>query len=157
VINVITIDPGLMTGYTYAEIGESKKLRFYPFQMMDDVQDLYNRLTDFKPKYIVYESFEFRKGVKGVDLFPRELIGIINLYSLQSGAPPFKQSPAQAKTYYSNEVLKQLGLYVRGMPHGMDATRHLLQWCMFGYGNQFIGSQSAEEFAELLPSWLNRL
>jgi hypothetical protein len=31
----------------------------------------------------------------------------------------------------------------------MDASRHLLQWFTFGYGNQFMGKQRLEDFAQI--------
>ena len=163
-MRIISIDPGVMTGYCYAELvatapGTAKalseleqvnKLKYHPFQAVDDVDDLWRRLNEFKPNHIIIEDFEFRRGVKGLNLFPVQLIGVAHLYSLVVGTGGFfVQKAAQGKSYYTNPILQSLGLYKRGIPHGMDASRHLLQWCMFGFGNQFIGKQRTEDFAQI--------
>lgn len=153
-MKVIAVDPGMMTGYCYAKL-EDKKLNYYPFQFVDDVDDLWERLKKFKPRYIIIEDLEVRRGVAGLKLFPMQLIGVSRLYSLVANhqCACLVQKAAQGKSYYTNEVLKKLELYQRGMPHAMDASRHLLQWCMFGQGNQYIGSKSTEEFATILGQW----
>jgi hypothetical protein len=48
------------------------------------------------------------------------------------------QTPSTGKSFYSNEQLKEKGVYKRGIPHGMDATRHLLHWFTFGAGFQYV-------------------
>ena len=154
-MRIISIDPGELTGYCYAELDEeATELRFHPFQIVDDVDNLWNRLEEFKPKYIIIEDFEFRGGArKGLNLFPVQLIGVARLYELEGSdinCRVFIQKAAQGKSYYTDPILKELGLYVRGKPHGMDATRHLLQWCTFGFGNQFVGKKPTEEFAVMM-------
>jgi hypothetical protein len=143
-VRIISIDPGRMTGYCYARIVEQNlgaTLEFFPFQSMDDVDDLWRRLHEFAPAYIVCEDFEFRGNARtGLDLFPQQLIGIARLYELteSTGKTVLKlQNAAQGKQYYSDPILKSNKLYKRGIGHGMDATRHLLQWATFGPGYQF--------------------
>jgi len=165
-MRIISIDPGVMTGYCYAELvatapgtaralselEQVNKLKYHPFQAADDVDDLWRRLKRFDPEYIIIEDFEFRRGkagAAGLNLFPKELIGVTRLYDLLTNARVFVQKAAQGKSYYTNPILQGLGLYRRGIPHGMDASRHLLQWCMFGFGNQFIGKQRTEDFAQI--------
>ncbi|HEY1247747.1 MAG TPA: hypothetical protein VGE97_02045 [Nitrososphaera sp.] len=160
-MRVIAIDPGVMTGYCYARVTPENKVEFYPFQMMDDVDDLWNRLHEFKPRYIIIESFEFRGGhqraATGIEYFPIQLIGVARLYELagphQCGL--YLQNPAQGKGYYSNTVLKKRGLIQHGMftklAHGIDATRHLLQWFTFGAGYKYIANES--DFAVRLDEW----
>lgn len=153
-MRVIAIDPGVMSGYALGVIAKNGSLEYFPFQAVDDVDDLWARLKGFKPRYIVIESFEFRKGKKGfggLNLFPVELIGVARLYSLEAEhqCAVYKQTPAQGKGYFTNPVLRANGLYKMKLEHGLDASRHLLQWCMFGAGNQFIGQQAAGEFARL--------
>ncbi len=139
-MRVISIDPGQMSGYTYADITDGK-LKFCPFQMVDDVEDLWYRLKKFDPVYIVIESFEYRggKNQRGVILFSKELIGVARLHQLITPGCErlFLQTAAQGKGYYTNPVLKQMGVYKPSLDHGMDATRHLLQWATFGFGYQF--------------------
>jgi hypothetical protein len=156
-MKIISIDPGVMTGYCYAEL-IGNKLEYYPFQMVDEVDDLWRRLKEFKPDYAIIEDFEFRGGKRatsGLNLFSVQLIGVTRLYGELTNARVFIQKAAQGKSYYTDPVLKQIGLHKRGIPHAMDASRHLLQWCMFGFGNQFIDKQSTDDFATILDSWEN--
>lgn len=147
-MRVLSIDPGGTTGYCYAEIKDGK-IGYHPFQMFDDVDDLYSRLEVFKPDFIIIEDFEFRGGArKGLDLTPVQLIGVTRLYCLNSGCKLFTQKASTGKAYYTDAALKSRGLYLRGCPHGMDASRHLLQWFTFGYGHQFQGQDN--DFAELV-------
>jgi len=152
-MKIIAIDPGIMTGYCFATL-EDGHLTYVPYQNVDDVDVLWAWLTEFEPRFIIIEDFEFRRGKGGVELFPVQLIGVARLYSeiAEHDCGCFKQKASTGKQYYTNPALKQLGLFKRGAAweHAMDASRHLLQWCMFGYGNQFIGKQSAKEFATMV-------
>lgn len=159
-IKVISIDPGRMTGYTYASIEEGA-LSFYPFQSMDEVDDLWRRLEEFKPDHIVMEDFEFRGNARtGLDLFPQQLIGVARLYELiePTGKTALRlQKAAQGKSYFTDNILKQNNLYRRGIPHGMDATRHLLQWATFGPGYQYIDPNPIKKsYGTLLESWISQ-
>jgi hypothetical protein len=149
-MRVISVDPGIISGYCYAEL-ENGELLYRPFQATDDVDDVFRRLDGFQPRYIVCEDFEFRRGRGGVEFFPVQIIGAVRLYSMMSRSQCacFMQPAATGKSYYNDATLKKLRLYERGIPHGMDASRHLLHWCMFGYGNQYIGSKKTEEFAQI--------
>lgn len=137
-VRVLAIDPGRMTGYCYAAWKDGK-LFFCPFQALDDVEDLYFRIAKFEPKHIIIEDFAFRGGArKGLELFPVQLIGVTRLYyAMHADCTLTVQQPAQGKSYYSDNTLKQLGLYKRGDEHGRDASRHLLQWATFGPGYKY--------------------
>lgn len=114
---------------------------------MDEVDDLWRRLNELHPRYIICEDFEFRGGhhraATGIDYFPLQLIGISRLYAevATHQCAALLQKPAQGKSYYTNNVLKQMGILQRGMAtelgHGLDATRHLLQWFTFGAGYKY--------------------
>jgi len=155
-MRVIAIDPGVTTGFCYATLLEGE-LKYFPFQMVDDVDDLWRRLEKFTPRHIVIEDFKFRQGKQrtGINLFPVQLIGVARLYSVTARHQCYCQLQGAdiGKSYYTDPILKKLKLYKRGIPHAMDATRHLLTWCMFGPGNQYIGAKSTEDFATLLPEW----
>ena len=142
-MDILAIDPGVMTGYCYGRILEDKTVEIMPFQMTDDVDELWRRLVEYQPRHIIMEDFEYRSGkhTSGLNLFPVQLIGVARLYEMM--APDGKcalrlQRAAQGKSYYSDITLKSLGLYKRGVPHGIDAMRHLLQWLTFGSGYQYI-------------------
>jgi hypothetical protein len=156
-MKIIAIDPGVMTGYCYAQVLDDGRVNYYPFQMTDDVDDLYRRLQAFQPRHIIMEDFEYRGGKRqsGLNLFPVQLIGVARLYELVgsvNGQCALRlQKASTGKAYYTDTMLKSMGLYKRGVPHGMDASRHLLQWLTFGPGFQFINQQS--NFATLLEKW----
>ena len=102
--------------------------------------ELYNWLNFQKPDHIICESFEFRMRQTGLELFSRELIGVVNLYFQQytDVADLFMQSPSEALGgYFNNEKLKHDNVYEKGKPHANDAMRHLLHWYCFKQGYQF--------------------
>jgi hypothetical protein len=143
---VIAIDPGVMTGYCQGMI-TTGKLHYMVFQQTDEVDDLWRRLKDLEPRFIVIESFEFRGGhqraATGINYFPLQLIGVARLYAevATHQCACYLQTPAQGKGYYTNSILKQQGVLKRGMatgvPHGVDALRHMLQWYTFGPGFKY--------------------
>jgi hypothetical protein len=155
---IIAIDPGVETGYCYAKIDHNGYVRYFPFQMTEDVDDLWRRLKEFKPDIIVMEDFDFRGGhhraATGVNYFPLQLIGVARLYSLvepTGRCAIYMQKAAQGKSYYSDVMLKNRNLYKRGKPHAMDASRHLLQWLTFGAGFKWLTKD--QNFARLLDAW----
>lgn len=163
-IKIIAIDPGRTTGYCYAIMHDDKtytdekKLEYWPFQVNDEVEDLWNRLKRFNPHCIIIEDFEFRRGKYagsgggGLDLFPCQLIGIARLYATLAGRRIDIQKASQGKQYYTNQVLKDKGLFKKGAAyeHAMDASRHLLQWATFGRGYEWVGN--SRNFAKLIEA-----
>lgn len=144
---VLAIDPGVTTGYCQA-IVYGGKLSYYTFQMTDEVDDLWRRLQDEAPSFIICEDFEFRgghhKAATGINYFPLQLIGVARLYAELQPAGQcacILQKPAQGKAYYTNPVLKAQGHLPRGaatnVHHGIDAMRHLFQWFTFGPGFKY--------------------
>ena len=156
-MDILAIDPGVMSGYCYGRILEDKTVEIMPFQSMDEVDDLYRRLAAYNPRHIIMEDFEYRGGRNqtGINLFPVQLIGVARLYEMN--APDGKcalrlQKAAQGKSYYSDVTLKNMKLYKRGIPHGIDAMRHLLQWLTFGSGYQYI--TDAQNPYKLVSTWV---
>lgn len=85
-----------------------------------------------------YESFEFRQGKQRakIVLDSKEYIGLCKLYAcLTNPTVPVElisQTAATGKGFWSDEKLKQVGLFTPAMRHAMDATRHLLHYLTFG-------------------------
>ena len=142
-IKVVALDPGETTGYAIGVINQG---------LMDCKSDqarwnhlnLYDFLTLHHADFIVCESFDFRKSSDGANLYPRELIGVVNLYvqalnlsPIVGGVTLHMQSPAEAKGPFQDKILKQANLYNTGKPHSNDAMRHLLQWYMFKQGYKY--------------------
>jgi hypothetical protein len=141
------------TGYCLATLEPEKSCEVKPFQVVDDVDDFLDRLKGIQPRYIVMEDFEYRNRARaGLNLFPVQLIGIARLYEMraQHQVGLTLQKAAQGKSYYKDETLKRLGLYKRGVPHGLDAMRHVLHWLTFGAGYQFNSKGPIEEFIKVV-------
>jgi len=157
VTKILAIDPGVMTGYVYARITEDKQLECLPFQMMDEVDDLWRRLDEFKPNIIVMEDFEFRgRASTGLNLFPVQLIGVVRLWEMTEPTGKlrvFMQKASFGKAYYTDKMLRSHGVYKRGIPHGMDALRHLLQWATFGAGFNLVDLKTGGTTAKIIANW----
>jgi len=134
----LSLDPGRTTGYALGILdGNSLKIDYNQTEF--DHLSLYEFLDYAHLDFIVCESFEFRQGKQtGVDLYPCELIGVVKLYAASNPIELYMQTAAQGKGYYDNDKLKEMDLYKRGLQHGRDACRHLLQWFSFGAGFQYI-------------------
>jgi len=94
--------------------------------------------------HVIYEDFSYRNRARtGLDLTPVKLIGIIELFRERFEPLTLftKQSAAAGKGFFTDDKLKDLGVYVTGMQHARDATRHLLQWANFGAGSAFMNME----------------
>lgn len=146
-VKVTCIDPGVTTGYASGII-EDGKLKCATGQAAWNELQMYLQLKLAKPHVLIYERFEMRQGkwqAAAVEMFSRNLIGVMNLYAQEREAQKTEfelvtQMPAQAlgkAAYYNDQRLKQDKLYKPGNPHANDALRHLLQWFTFGSGFRF--------------------
>lgn len=143
-LKVIALDPGRTTGIAIASIDVEVCDIWYSQDKMDHKQ-LYEYLDEGAFDHIVCETFKFRHGKTGVDLYPCELIGIVNLWQQQGDwtqlwmQDPWVQS---GKTvFFSDKKLKDMELYIKGIEHGRSAVKHLLYWLHFGAGSQYKGRQ----------------
>jgi hypothetical protein len=79
---------------------------------------------------LVFESFRISaqtaKKTQTGSLEAIELIGIGRYLARQYGTRFVLQSPAEAKIFATDEKLKALGMWTKGVDHPRDATRHLL-------------------------------
>lgn len=135
-MRVLALDPGRCSGYALAYKDEESFDLCYAQAEWSHIE-LYEFIWKLRYTYIICESFEFRQGKQlGVDLYPCELIGIVKLLS-----PEVFMQPASVqgkKAYFSDNKLKQMGLYVKGVEHGRSAVKHLLQWFYHGSGYRFM-------------------
>jgi hypothetical protein len=136
---VLAIDPGKTTGYAFGLIDdETKEMEIDAWQRADIHLEFYNNLWRADPHHIVCESFEFRQGKQrtGLELYSKELIGVLNLFHQREALPPrlWFQTAAKGKGYFDNSRLRELGIYITGQEHTRDAIRHLMQWITFEAG-----------------------
>lgn len=143
-ISILALDPGGTTGLCRG-LYHDHVLKLTPDQRVLGMQEMYEYLDLFLDSMyqveVIYEDFSYRNRARtGLDLTPVKLIGIIELF--RDRHEPLvgfhKQSAATGKGFFTDDKLKDLGVYVKGKQHGRDATRHLLQWANFGAGSAFI-------------------
>jgi hypothetical protein len=138
-IRVLALDPGITTGYATGIINNGF------MTVMSDQEawkhlGLHIFLNGFQPDYVVCERFDFRQKVDKLELFSRELIGIVQLYVQMQGIEHklYMQPAGEVlRGYFSNARLNADKVYNRGKPHANDAMRHLLHWYQFKAGYQF--------------------
>jgi hypothetical protein len=149
----LALDPGVTTGYCIGLL-EENKLWVAPHERKFSLAELYDYLNWFSPYdiFVVYEDFQYRNAPRaGLDLTPVKMIGIIELFA-ESGDHSqqwyYKQTPAQGKGFFTDQRLKDMGVYKVGKAHGRDATRHLLQWYTFGAGSRYKPDDDVYEMIE---------
>jgi hypothetical protein len=138
----LALDPGKCTGIAIAaKSGEEFEVCYNQASL--DVSGFWQLLKQVSPDFAICESFEFRKGKQhaGIDLYPRELIGILRLFMWDQQEHLYFQ-PASVQgskdVYFSDVKLKELGLYLKGIEHGRSAVKHLLYWYYFGAGFNYL-------------------
>ena len=156
-LTILALDPGVTTGYAFAHLSEDEMSIAYDQEAMRH-REFYN----FIPRsidHIICEGFTFRQGaaLDGANLFPVEIIGILELWRQDIGRyipTYFQNASIQGKSaYWSDDKLKQDGIYRRGIDHGRSALKHLLYWYTFGAGFQFLKDQKKELVDE---QWFRR-
>lgn len=140
---MLALDPGGTTGYCRASYN-GDKLTLTPGQERFTERELYDFIRSEIPAeeegdfYLIYEKFHYRNRARpGLDLTPTRLIGVIELICQTEGFNYFPQMPSEGMGYWTDDQLKRFSVYVKGLQHGRDAMRHLLQWWQFKYGFQF--------------------
>lgn len=138
-MTALAIDPGVTTGFCLAYIKHDGTFLVAPYEKRATVEEINNELNDIKPDNVICESFAYRpyQSMPSVDLFAKEVIGVVQLWGKSNSKKVFMQTPAQGKGFFSDNKLKELSLYTRRTKHGRDAMRHLLHWFLFGSGYQF--------------------
>lgn len=162
--NILALDPGGTTGYCLhhsnqlvldqGHIGPHEHhLDLWKF--LAEVFKASVGTTD-KPEelHIVCEQFEFRQTERHRDFInyiPREYIGVVKLF-YQRYRPSSSILPRQLQLHFQSasqaigdgaffgddEKIKKLGLWVPGMKHAMDATRHYLYYRVFTLGDKSL-------------------
>lgn len=148
-IKVVCFDPGVTTGYAHGVINDGT-LGCVSGQAKWTEYELYVQLKLYYPDIIIYEDFVYRRGQDRAELFPRNLIGVINLYNQERAnewvdedgnhrpVEVYHQTPSQGKGgQFSDKVLKESRMYKEANPHANDAMRHLLYWFTFGPGFKY--------------------
>lgn len=90
-------------------------------------------MSETQELHLVTESFQFRQfdgNRTGVVLVSVEYIGVARLFALQHPDRVLftQQTPAEAKGFVTDVKIKKLDLWTPGLPHAMDAMRHLIYY-----------------------------
>lgn len=128
-MRLVALDPGGITGAAL-----HTRDGFQTFAQVAPEQ-VWIMLDNWKPEVVVMESFLFRQRTK-VDLTPVEVIGRVKEWCRQHDIDLVMQTPAQAKHFWTDEKLKERGVYNKGLPHANDAARHALYFLEFGAGKK---------------------
>lgn len=121
---IAAIDPGKTTGVAF--IDEEFDLDVHLLETKSRVE-LSKLLIEEKPKFIICESFRITRRSNSSSLVAVEMIGIVKLAADVVDALVIFQTPSYAK-FWTAKKLSSIGLYRPGMPHAMDALRHLVQY-----------------------------
>ena len=153
-MNVIAFDPGKATGVAWYDNGE-----FGSYQLDDGFAGVATWLTPRNRPFghdrpplepldaVVCESFSVRQGTHKMDqgafMDVWSNIGAIRYAAFLVGVPFHLQSPAEAKSFGTNDKLHALGWYKGAPGHADDASRHLLT---------FLAKQRDPEILERLTA-----
>lgn len=132
------LDPGGTTGYTLAMYDSEKRVLSFAYgQEKWNELELFEFIEKTMPHILGFESFEYRSHLDKADLTPCYLIGVIHMIHQMKDAFPIEihyQQPSMKDQFWTARRLKDRGYYARGLEHGRDSIRHLLQWFFFGAG-----------------------
>ena len=149
--HILSLDPGATTGCASAQWEPSspdeqltsvEQIKFRQWHLSDQPHhaQLWALLHANAFTEIVWESFQFRQhvfvdqegnpvvGNTKVELISCEYIGILELFCALNGTKHHTRNASTAKHLITNDKIQALGLWLPGMPHAMDATRHLLRY-----------------------------
>lgn len=129
-VAVLAIDPGPTPGAAYWRSGGEFACCIYsaPFDCVNGAQ--YHYIEPQAVSAVVCESFVItgRGGGRTSDSnVTIETIGVLRYLCRKSGVPFVEQSPADAKSFSTNDKLTRLGWKTPARPdHARSAARHLL-------------------------------
>jgi hypothetical protein len=149
--HILSLDPGGTTGCASAKWEPSSpddtltsidQIKFCQWHLADQPHhvQLWSALSANPYTQYVWESFEYRQHIyydeegrprpsnHKVELISRNYIGVLELYCALNNAPYYALNSSAAKHFITNEKIRQVGLWLPGMVHAMDATRHLLRY-----------------------------
>lgn len=126
-VEYMSLDPGVTTGVATYGDGKYQAWQMRPGNYSHPHEMLYDMMCNVLPKTVIYEAFHFRQGMDGAVFTGVEYIGIIELYSQLKYSELIKITPSDGKGFWDNKKLAAIGVYQKGLPHGMDAMRILLR------------------------------
>lgn len=136
----MALDPGKLTGVALYDEHEDYWHR-EQLGPQDHYDELYALLCEARPNVVIYEQFLYQHRLN-VDLVPCEYVGVIKLWhkleNVERKGKLYMQTAAYGKAFWKNSKITELGLWLPGQQHAMDATRHLLAWYSKHVGDKFV-------------------
>lgn len=141
---VIALDPGTTTGIAvyWEKIDEWGQFEYGPEPHHIKLEAL---LIATRPDVLITESFIFQPSRRKIVLDSVEYIGVAKLYCGHAGKELVQQTASQGKAFWSDQKIKQIGLWLPNQGHAMDATRHLLFWWMRHGDQRFVEKLAGAE------------
>jgi hypothetical protein len=137
---LLAVDPGETTGfavfdsYLTADWVEIDQIKTWPEP--DAVRNLTSLIETSHPQLVVAEQYRIydwkSDDHKWSPVNTTQVIGCIWTLCIQRGIPIVWQSAQNAKGFWTDDKLKEYGVYIPGVRHGRDATRHALHYLCFG-------------------------
>lgn len=124
----VALDPGKATGLMWRCAGNGTQKAFDLPE--DKAMDwLIEKIEAGRVRLIVCESFVInmqtvKKGQDGQSSIRQ--IGVAQHWSRWYDIPFVLQTPAEAKSFATDEKLKRIGWWTRGSDHARDASRHMM-------------------------------
>jgi len=148
---IFAADPGGTTGCATAQWEPSSpddtltsvdQIKFRQWHIDDKPHhvQLWSTLSANPYTHYVWETFEFRQHIyfdedgkprpakHKVELISKEYIGVMELYCALNNAKHYTLNSSAAMHFITDQKIEQVGLWLSGMGHAMDATRHLLRY-----------------------------
>jgi hypothetical protein len=124
-MKILAIDPGGTTGICVGTVDNNiAKVSARGQIAPDHYVTLWRYIGSYDPDIVVCERFTNR-AIKGADLGPCEVIGIVKLWCEQRSRALYWQGSDQMG-FWDDTKLKAVGLYLPGQRHASDATSHWL-------------------------------
>lgn len=133
---ILSIDPGKLSGFVLLSIRnfpeqEPKVLKAEEYTQIETcnevikvIEDHYGDLEIVMEDFIITTETAKKKTDRWYSL---EIIGAIRYFAEANKIPFTLQSPAAAKSFVTNERIRNLGLWVAGgQGHHHDAMRHAI-------------------------------
>lgn len=144
----VTLDPGGTTGYCYSVLEDPNTVYLAYGEKRLTLRNVWDGLLTLSPDHLICEDFEYRNRARaGLDLTPVKIIGVVELWAAPSqiafggqtrSEDVYFQKASQGKGHFTDDKLKELGIYKKGTNHGRDACRHFMHWLQFGPGFKYI-------------------
>lgn len=122
-MTILAVDPGATCGLSTGVV-----------HWQCPAAEIQATLRQVGPTVVVCESFKVRRKATAIDAL--EVVQDVRTWCKHYEVPLRLQSPSTGKTFWTNDKLKKLGLYLRGQPHAMDALRHWLYYVTFTIGDK---------------------